>query len=167
MKKIILLCCLMIFVFIGCSQVKQESPKPQTSSKRVYTLIPMGDSTTLQIQYENSTTVVHLILPSKPDLLIEKVENITYVEDTPLGTSRIMIKFNSDYTTQFAELTEKNKENYLAIIAGGKVLGCPVIKDRVFSPEIPILWTESKEESSQFIESIKGKPLECYAIPRK
>ena len=127
----------------------------------------MGDSTTLQIQYERSGNIVQLKLPAKPDMVLKKIDSMTYMEDSARGQKYLLINFNSSYTTEFADLTGKHKEDYLAMIADGKVLAVPVVKERIPSHTLRILCTGTKSENLKLMESIQGKPIELYFIPRK
>ncbi len=164
MKKIILFSSLFVFFMIGWTWTKVAWTNSLGPFEDVYTLIPMSGYTTLQIQYEYSTTRFQLKLPSKPDLIMEKIEKIKLSVSKSPHPYHIIIEFSSDYTTQFAKLTRKNIGKYMAVIADNKVLACRVITNTTSNTYIFINWSGTNEENSQFIKWLKGKPLEFYFI---
>ncbi|MCD6539483.1 MAG: protein translocase subunit SecD [Candidatus Omnitrophica bacterium] len=81
-----------------------------------------------------------------------------------LGLSYVLVRFNSQGSKTFAELTQNNVGHRLAIILDGKVKSAPVIKEPILSGEAQITGDFTPTEAKDLALVLRSGALPCPLI---
>ncbi|HEC68747.1 MAG TPA: protein translocase subunit SecD, partial [Candidatus Omnitrophica bacterium] len=81
-----------------------------------------------------------------------------------LGLSYVLVRFNSQGSKTFAELTQNNVGHRLAIILDGKVKSAPVIKEPILNGEAQITGDFTPTEAKDLALVLRSGALPCPLV---
>ncbi len=121
---------------------------------------PSPDYEFLDYIRPDSNRTAKLLVKKEPELTGSGIEDAQVRFDS-MGFANVSLRFNSQGSTKFAEVTEKNVGKNLAIVLDGKVKSAPTIQEPILSGEAQITGNFSTAEAQDLALVLRSGSLPC------